>query len=114
MFRFTLRDLLWLMLAAALATGWLLDRRQIEPSQHENTLLRIDNSVKAQALEIAAKKEASLRQEVQLIGQLAHNREAELKLRDAELRDSLARREAVMNALRSARELPEPSTNSAP
>src|SRR6478672_4027101 len=114
MFRFTIRDVLWLTLVAAVATGWLLDRRRMGPTEYENALLQIDNSAKSQALAVAAKTEASLRKEVELIGQLARNREDELKKRDAELRDSLSRREAVLNAIRSSRELPEPSTDKRP
>ena len=30
MFRFTIRDVLWLMLAAGLATGWLSEHRRAE------------------------------------------------------------------------------------
>ena len=114
MFRFTIRDMLWLTLVAAVTTGWLLDRRRLDPTEHENALLRLDNSAKSQALEIAAKKEASSRREVELMGQLVRNREAELQKRDAELRDSLSRREAVLNALRASKDLPEPSADNRP
>jgi len=32
MFRFTIRDLLWLMVVGVLAAGWWLDHRQFDPS----------------------------------------------------------------------------------
>lgn len=107
--RFSIRDLLWLTLVAASLTAWWHTKR-------ENAALRDDNlakseslKVKAQALEIAAKKEKSLRHEVELLGQLARNREAELKKRDNELRDSLERRGEVLSALRIIKDGPSPS-----
>ena len=45
MFRFTIRDLLWLMVVAGLAVGWTVDRRRYtEPSVWE---ARAEAAVKA-------------------------------------------------------------------
>ena len=105
--QFSIRDLLWLTLVVAALTAWWDTRR-------ENATIRDDylakmGAVKAesQALQVAAaKKEAILHKEVQLLDQLAQNQKAELAKRDAELRDSLERREAVMNALRTLKDAP--------
>src|SRR5262245_26776729 len=116
MYRFTIRDVLWLTLVAAVAVGWRLEHRRIGQA---NESLLLDNMAKAQALETmtqkfaaTSKKEQSLQREVELVGQLARNRELELKKREAELRDSLARREAVLDALRNIQGAPPSNGNS--
>jgi len=105
MFRFTIRDVLWLTLVTAVAVMWYLAERR---SERENEALVRDNLVKAQELEVnkqlletAAKKEKNLQKEVELLGQIRQAQASVLKRREAELRDSLDRREAVLDALRT-------------
>jgi len=115
MFRFMIRDILWLTLVAAVAVGWWVEHRGTE---HENERLQSDNMTKNQAielasqnLEVAAKNERNLRREVELFRQSARIQTAVLRKREAELSDSLERREAVINALRILKE-PPPGQNS--
>ena len=110
--KFSIRDLLWLTLVAGSLTGWWLDHRRLERIDHENATLRIDNLAKSQALEIAAnsaKQANSLRREVEFLAQLVRRRDAELQQRNAELSDSLAKREAVIDAIRAAKDATLPS-----
>jgi hypothetical protein len=108
--QFSIRDVIWLTLVVASLTAWWNMKR-------ENAVLRSDNVAKAQALEVksqalasaaaaAAKKEATLRQEAELYGQMARNRQAELAKRTAELNASLERREEVLKALRTLKDEP--------
>ena len=96
------------------ANRWLEHR----DTEHENERLQSDNMTKTQAielasqnLEVAAKNERNLRREVELFRQSARIQTAVLRKREAELSDSLERREAVLNALRILKESP-PGQNS--
>ena len=109
MTQFSIRDLLWLTLVFAVLTAWWHSRRENAALRDENLARSETMKVKAQALEFAAKKEASLRKEVELVGQLARNREVELAKRTDEQRESLKRREEVLEALRSIQTTPAPS-----
>jgi len=96
MFRFTIRDLLWLMVVAAILTSAWLDRRRI-------------NSENARSQALAAEKTAKLQKEVALLNQLTKALGAGLKMREAELQESLKRREEVVNALRIIRDTQLPN-----
>jgi len=109
MTQFSIRDLVWLTFVVAVLTAWWHSRRENAALRDENQARSETIKVKAQALESAAKKEASLRKEVELMGQLARNREAELAKRTDELRESLKRREEVLDALRNIQATPAPS-----
>ena len=104
--QFSIRDLLWLMLTVCWLTAWWHTKR-------ENAALRVENEAKSaalqaksQALQAAAKKEATLRRETELIGQLTKSLGAGLAKKDAELRESLDKRQEVLNALRILKENP--------
>src|SRR5262245_53462359 len=110
MFRFTIRDVLWLTLVAAVTIGWLLEHRRID---RENEILVLDNVAKAQSLEeksqklqAAAKKEKSLQGSVDGLRRLVEAQRTKVKKYEDELRDSLQRREEVLNALRVLKESP--------
>lgn len=99
MFRFTIRDLLWLMVVVGVFTSMWLDRRRI-------------NSENAVSQALAAEKTAKLQKEVALLNQLTKGLSSGLKKREAELQESLKRREEVANALRIIRENQLPNTAS--
>jgi hypothetical protein len=88
--------------------AWWHEKRKIAVLRRDNIAKAAALEVKTQALAAAAKKEASLRREVELASQMARNREAELKRRDAEVRDSLDRREATLKALQALQNTSSP------
>ena len=111
--QFSIRDLIWLTLVVASLTAWW-------HTKSENAARRNDNVAKAEALEYksqasataaaaAAKTEAVLRRELELVNQMARNSQAELAKRTAELRDSLERREEVLKAIRTLKDEPASS-----
>jgi hypothetical protein len=99
MFRFTIRDLLWLTVVVAIFTSMWLDRRRI-------------NSENAKSQALAAEKTAKLQKEVSLLNQITKALGSSLKKREDELQDSLKRREEVANALRIIRETQLPNAPS--
>lgn len=107
--QFSIRDLIWLTFVVASLTAWWHTKR-------ENAALRDDNLAKSQALkaksqtlEAASKKEARLRSEVEVLTQATRGLGAGLAKKDAELRDSLQRREEVLEAFRILKNAPVPS-----
>jgi hypothetical protein len=103
MFRFTIRDVLWLTVVVASLTGWWLDHRRAD---HETKALRSDNLAKSEALESDTKSQAILRQEQETIMRGARRLEGELQKREAELRSALSKREEMRDALRTLKENP--------
>lgn len=96
-FRFSIRDLLWLTIVAAVFCSWWLDqrRRELEHAQ----------AIRGHAEAIAEKTKALAvaKKEVTLLNQVVKVQTSVIKTREAELRDSLNRREEVANALRIIR-----------
>jgi hypothetical protein len=97
MFRFTIRDLLWLTVVVAILTTWWIEQRQ---TSFEHAKVQ---AVAAEKQAAAAEKIAKLQKEVTLQNQVARAQQSIIKARDAEIRDSLKRREEVANALRIIR-----------
>jgi hypothetical protein len=113
MFRFTIRDMLWLTWVAAVAIGWRLEHRRIG---QQNESLLLENVAKTQQLEeqsqklvAAAKKEKNLQVSVDMLRRLAEAQRTKLKKAEDEFRDSLERREDVLSALRILKETPPPA-----
>src|SRR5262245_61559703 len=107
--QFHIRDLIWLTLVVASLAAWWRTKRENAALREESFAKSEALAIKARALETAAKKEANLRREVELLGQATRSLGAGLAKRDVELRESLERREEVINALRILKESPGPS-----
>ena len=106
MTQFSVRDLIWLILVVASLTARWSAKREIASLRDDNASKVAAIQVQSQALAAAAKKEATLKREVELTIQMARNRQADLTERTTELRDSLQRREDVLKALRSLKDEP--------
>ena len=107
--QFSIRDLIWLTFVVAALTAWWHSRRENAAIRRDNAAMVEALEVKSQALGVAAKKESSLKHEVELVTQWARNSQTELAKRSAELRDSLERREEVLKALRTLEVKPPPT-----
>jgi hypothetical protein len=96
-FRFSIRDLLWLTIVAAVFCSWWLDHRR-QAQEHAGAI-----QGHAQAIAEKTKALAVAKKEVSLLNQIVQSQTSVIKTREAELRDSLKRREEVANALRIIR-----------
>lgn len=107
--QFSIRDLLWLMLViAGLAAWW--------HAKLENAAQRADHLAKFEELqaklrdaETASQREARLRLEVEMLTRTLQGLRTGLATKEDELRDSLRRREEVLEALRMLKETPVPA-----
>src|SRR5262245_61877991 len=99
--QFSIRDLVWLTFLVAALTAWWHMKKENSALREENQAKAAAIEAKSKALETAAKKESSLRTEVDVLRQATKGLGAGLAKREAELRDSLHRREEVLEALRT-------------
>jgi len=98
--QFSIRDLLWLTLVVAAFAAWWQAKGEIAVLWDDNLEKSEALQAGAQAIEAANKKEARLRTEVELLRQATKSLGAGLAKKEAELQDSLRRREEVIEALR--------------
>jgi len=59
MFRFTIRDVLWLMVVVAVSVSWWIDRRWLRDGYEYRALVRTIDIMRQELIELRAKNENS-------------------------------------------------------
>ena len=61
MFRFSIRDVLWLTVVVALAVGWWLQFRESDRLRKQNWMLSVSDEMMRQSLEIVSNSNEAMR-----------------------------------------------------